>query len=116
MANAAEVREFLERAGFRTIRLEGMPLVEQVRLFASAQFVVGPHGAGLSNLLFTPPSARVLEFMPDTEMRPFFWLISSKLGHEYGMLPCETHNGSFNGDLKVDMRKLAKLLALLEDA
>src|ERR1700722_10425621 len=100
--NATEVRNFLEHAGFVTIRLEGVPLLEQVRLFASAEFVVGAHGAGLSNLLFTPPSARVIEFMPAAQMRPFFWLISSKIGHEYGMLRCETNTGGFNDMLRVD--------------
>jgi capsular polysaccharide biosynthesis protein len=114
--NADEVRDFLERAGFVTVRLDGMSLLEQVALFASAEFVVGPHGAGLSNLMFSPPSTRVIEFTPNSEMRPFFWLISSKMGHEYGMLPCETHNGSFNGDLRVDLRKLSTLLAFLEHA
>jgi len=114
--NAEEVRDFLEREGFATVRLDGMSLLEQVALFAGAEFVVGPHGAGLSNLIFSPPSTRVIEFMPDTEMRPFFWLISSKMGHEYGMLPCETHDGGFNGNLRVDVRKLARLLALLEYA
>jgi hypothetical protein len=114
--NAAEVRDFLERAGFITVRLESLSLLEQVRLFASAEFVVGPHGAGLANLLFTPPSARVIELTPNTEMRPFFWMISSKLGHEYAMLPCETDIPSFNGKLRVDIKKLATLLALLEKA
>jgi hypothetical protein len=114
--NADEVRNFLERAGFTTIRLEGMSFLEQLRLFASAEFVIGPHGAGLSNLLFTPPNARVIELTPNTEMRPFFWLISSKLGHEYGMLPCETQYPSFNAELRVDIQKLARLLSLLENA
>jgi capsular polysaccharide biosynthesis protein len=114
--NAEEVRAFLERAGFMTIRLEGLPIAAQVRLFASAEFVIGPHGAGLSNLLFAPPSARVIEFMPCSHMRPFFWLISSKLGHEYGMLRCDTDNGTFNGKLRVDLQKLARLLSLLEKA
>lgn len=116
VANAGEVREHMERLGFTTIRLEGMSLLEQVRRFASAEFVVAPHGAGLSNLIFSPPSARVIEFMPDCEMRPFFWHISSKLGHAYGMLPCPTDNGMFNGNLRVDIDKFARLFALLEKA
>jgi len=114
--NASEVREFLERAGFMTVRLESLSLLDQIRLFASAEFVVAPHGAGLANLLFTPPSARVIELTPNTEMRPFFWMISNKIGHEYAMLPCETDIPSFNGKLRVDLKKLATLLALLENA
>jgi hypothetical protein len=114
--NAEEVRRFLEDRGFVTVRLEGMPIIEQARLFASAEFVIAPHGAGMSNLIFTPASARVIEFIPDTEMRPFFWLISMKLRHEYGMMPCPVKNGSFNGDMLVDVEKLARMFDLLEIA
>ena len=117
VANAAEVRRFFEQRGFVTVRLDGMPNVEQARVFASAEFVAGPHGAGLSNLIFTPPHARVIEFIPNSEMRSFFWLISSKLGHEYAMLPCPTDDGGgFNGDMRVDMTKLDRVFTFLEHA
>jgi hypothetical protein len=43
-------------------------------------------------------------------------MISSKLGHEYAMLPCDTDIPSFNGKLRVDITKLARLVALLEKA
>jgi capsular polysaccharide biosynthesis protein len=116
VANADEVRRFLEGCGFNTVRLESLSVFEQARIFANAEFVIGPHGAGLSNLMFSPPGARVIELTPITEMRPFFWLISMKLRHEYGMLPCATDTGTFNGDLQVDMAKLGRLLAFLEHA
>jgi capsular polysaccharide biosynthesis protein len=114
--NADEVRAFLEEAGFITVHPIGMSILDQARLFSGATFVIGAHGAGLSNLIFAPRSARVIEFMPNMEMRTFFWMISMKLGHEYGMLPCETDSGGFNGKLRVDVHKLGRLLALLENA
>ena len=116
VGNAVEVRRFFEERGFVTARLDGMSMIEQARVFASAEFVAGPHGAGLSNLIFTPPHARVIEFIPESEMRGFFWLISSKLGHEYAMLPCPTGDGGFNGDMHVDMTKLDRLFTFLEYA
>jgi capsular polysaccharide biosynthesis protein len=114
--NGEEVRQFLEAAGFLTVRLEEIPFLDQIRLFAGADFIVAPHGAGLSNLVFAPPDSRVIEFMPDAEMRPFFWMISNKLGHEYGMIRCQTDDGTFNGKLNVDMEKLRRLFSLLEKA
>ena len=114
--NVEEVRRFFLERGFVSVRLEGMPIAEQARIFASAEFVAGPHGAGLSNLIFTPPHARVIEFIPESEMRSFFWLISSKMGHEYAMLPCPTNGGGFNGDMHVDMTKLDRLFTFLEHA
>lgn len=116
LENAAEVWAFLEPAGFKAFRLEQLSVADQVKLFAGADFIVSPHGAGLSNLIFAPPGARVIEFMPDMEMRPFFWMLSTKLGHEYGMIPCPSSDGGFNGRLKVDMGKLQRLFALLEKA
>ena len=37
------------------------PVEEQVRLWSGAAFVLAPHGAGLTNLLFLPPHAYILE-------------------------------------------------------
>ncbi len=39
------------------------PLLEQLRTFAGAKVVVGPHGAGLSNLMGCQPGTTVVEFM-----------------------------------------------------
>ncbi len=99
-----------------TVRLEDLPLLEQARLFANAEFIVATHGAGLSNLIFAPPSARIIELTPDSEMRPFFWFLSQKLGQEYGMLPCPSEGGQFNGNLQVDVKKLMRLFNMLENA
>jgi hypothetical protein len=41
--------------------LEGLSLVEQVRLFAQAPVIVAMHGAGLSNLLFASSGAVLVE-------------------------------------------------------
>jgi len=43
------------------LELGTRPPAEQVRLFASASIIVGVHGAGLSNMLFTPSGALVIE-------------------------------------------------------
>lgn len=52
----------LERHGFAAPELAGRGLAEQAALFRGARAIAGPHGAGLTNLLFCEPGARVLEF------------------------------------------------------
>ena len=43
-----------------------IPVAEQIRMFAEAESIVGPHGAALTNLLFASPGASVIElFAPD---------------------------------------------------
>ena len=46
---------------FLNLRLETMPLREQVEVFARCALVVGQHGAGLANLVWMPCGQNVLE-------------------------------------------------------
>jgi capsular polysaccharide biosynthesis protein len=100
--------------GFSTHMLEDLSFDEQITLFSQAEFVVAPHGAGLANLLFCQPGTKVLELCPETEYRPFFAYMSSKLGLTHGIMPCPTTDQGFNGDLQPDMEKFAGLFRMLK--
>jgi hypothetical protein len=66
LANEDEFFAFLETRGFERIVLKGKSIRAQADLFGAAEVVVGVHGAGLANLVFGSPSARVIElFSPD---------------------------------------------------
>ena len=119
IANLAQVEALLSSHGFETVYLEGMSMAEQIMLFQGAQFIIGPHGAGLTNLLFCEPRTRVIEFMPAAEFRPFFWLISEKLGLVHGVQFCPTTEGEgqdFQGTLDVDVGKLQVLIGVIDAA
>jgi capsular polysaccharide biosynthesis protein len=58
--------------GFESVSLASFSFAEQVRLFASADVVVAPHGAGLSNVAFCPPEASVVEFRDPAWFWPVF--------------------------------------------
>lgn len=51
--NDTAVLDALSSYGFESYRLEELPVAEQVQLFAEADVVVAPHGAGLSNLVYS---------------------------------------------------------------
>jgi capsular polysaccharide biosynthesis protein len=90
-------------------------MADQILLFQSAEFVISPHGAGLSNLLFCEPGTKVIELMPSFEMRPFFWLISEKLDLIHGMQFCSTvPDRDFCAPLTVDIGKLQALLRMVD--
>jgi capsular polysaccharide biosynthesis protein len=113
--NFRQVYSFLSKHGFETVYLDGMSVVDQIVLFQNAEFIVGPHGAGLANLLFCDPGTKVIEFMPSAEMRPFFWLISEKLGLVDGMLFCAAANGEgFQASVEVDVNKLEALYRMVD--
>ena len=53
---------FLILKGWTIARLETMSFQDQMELFASAEVVVAPHGAGLVNLLWCYPKTKIVEF------------------------------------------------------
>ncbi len=113
--NIEQVQAFLSKYDFETVYLEGMRVVDQILLFQSAEFVIGPHGAALTNLLFCEPGTKVIEFMPSVEMRPFFWLISEKLDLVYGMQFCAAAGGQgFQAAIDVDIGKLQALYRMVD--
>ena len=58
-------------------------LKEQLQLFYESDLIIGPHGAGFSNLIFSRIGTTVIEFMPRTYTNPCFEDIAGSLGLEY---------------------------------
>ena len=113
VANAHVVESVVTRLGFTPVLMEDLTVVEQIDLFRRAEMVVAAHGAALANLIFCPPGTQVLELSPDCEYRPFFNEICAKLGLTHAVLPCATHDGTFNGRMVVPGPRLNTLLGLL---
>lgn len=75
----------LEALGFTCLTLSGRPLDEQIELFSRAEVVIGPHGGGLSNLVWCRPGTAVVELYGRDFVNPVFWGLSKNLGlrHHY---------------------------------
>ena len=83
IANEEELLPGLLEMGFQICRLEKMSFEEQVRLFRNAEVVVGPHGAGFTNLIFSKPSTRVFEILAKGYERRCYWTLCHELGHNF---------------------------------
>jgi len=81
IVNEQEVLRVLRPLGFERLRLEGMPLAKQIAVFSRAECVVGPHGAGLTNLTFCRPGTKVVEI--GTPYRP--WTCFYEIAHHRGL-------------------------------
>lgn len=79
LLNEDAVMEILTPLGFTRVTLEKMPLKDQATLFAAADTVLAPHGAGLANIVFLRPGARVIELLPEAMKDRAF--IYSRLCH-----------------------------------
>lgn len=104
IANAEELLPGLLEMGFQICRLESMTFEEQVRLFRNAEVVVGPHGAGFTNLIFSKPGTRVVEIMAKGYERRCYWTLCEELGHDYQFFLGEPEFPGRRGeaDIKID--------------
>ena len=104
IANEAELLPSLQEMGFQICRLEQMPFEEQVQIFRNAEVVVGPHGAGLTNLIFCKPGTRVVEILAKGYERRCYWSLSSELGQNYQFYLGEPEFPGRRGepDIKID--------------
>jgi capsular polysaccharide biosynthesis protein len=81
LQNASELAPVLEKYAIEPVMPERLTPAEQVRLFAEADLVVSESGAGLTNLVFAPETARAIVLTGSSEWRPtWFSQISGVLG------------------------------------
>jgi len=81
--NFGHVKRILESVGFETYVLEDMSFQNQVDLFSRAKHIVSAHGAGLTNLIFSPRDTSILEIMPSAENSSHFFRLSRMLNMKY---------------------------------
>lgn len=75
-----ELMPYLVDRGFEVVDPGTRSVQEQIDLFHGAQVVVAPHGAGLTNVTFCSPGARVLEMFAPSYVHTGLWAIAAALG------------------------------------
>jgi|GEM_PF-6968173 len=81
--NEAEVFALMARHGVRVVDPAEHSLAEQIALFANAGLVIGPHGAGLANLLFRRGPGELFELFNPNIGTPHYYLIARLRGLGY---------------------------------
>jgi capsular polysaccharide biosynthesis protein len=112
--NESEIRAVVIDNGFEVVSLTNVPLLEQVKLFAEARIVVGPHGAGFTNAVFCQPGSVLIEFMPETWQIHCFERLARLVGMTYRSI-VGIENDVSDGDIPshnhtVDPVELGELL------
>ena len=88
--NENKLIESLNQIGFQKICLSELSFFDQIKAFSNASCVVGPHGAGLSNLYFSKPGTKFIEITSeDAKGLGFFRAIScvSEIDYAYHATP-----------------------------
>lgn len=61
ISNESALIELLSKKKFVSIHLEDLSIFEQAALFNNAEIIIGPHGAGWTNLIFCKPNTKIIE-------------------------------------------------------
>jgi capsular polysaccharide biosynthesis protein len=79
---------------------------ETAQLFSKACVIVGPHGAGLTNMIFAPKGIDIIEFMDADNPNVCYWHLSAMLENRYHMIECTSINQNFTIPLDCALPKL----------
>ena len=80
--NEEELFDGLKDYGFKQYTLESLSIPEQIELFYDAEYVIGAHGAGLTNILCCDRIS-ILELFPSKFTLPHYYYLAKSLGHTH---------------------------------
>ncbi|MDA0767430.1 MAG: glycosyltransferase family 61 protein, partial [Verrucomicrobia bacterium] len=111
--NEEAIIDYLADNGFEVHTLAGLSIAEQATLFSQAELVIAPHGAALTNLLFAPPTCRVLELFASNYLFPHYRDLSETCGLDYHahISPNPTDAPDSSADLKTLLPTLDQFLS-----
>ena len=111
--NSDEVWNFLKIKGFRKYKLTEMNFINQLGLFNNASIIIGAHGAGLSNIIFSKVGCKIIEIKPKNHSNKFFSRVSqiNNLNHdEIISKDLKLNVDNKPGDIFVDINDISNLL------
>tara|TARA_Y100000768_G_scaffold103261_1_gene75478 strand:- start:123 stop:3845 length:3723 start_codon:yes stop_codon:yes gene_type:complete len=98
------VKALLSKYGeYKWVIFENLSMIDTIKLFGCARLIIGAHGAGLTNMIFSPKGAKVIELMTEEMGNVCYWHLAELLGLNYKIV--QTGGNSSSG-LDVDVVKL----------
>ena len=115
LVNEDEVWPLLAEVGFERVFMEDLSFRQQVELMRETAVFAGPHGAGLTNMMFCAPGTHIIEMADLSFPNPNFYALASGLGHRYWILEGETAGDGhpLERDFRIDEEALRAVLRRL---
>ena len=112
VTNEDAVIRLLAAEGFEVVLPGSLTFAEQVITFGNAEVIVGPHGAGLTNMVFAPPGATIVD-LQTTQVDHCFHNLALALGNRYwySINADRPSRSRYRSDLHVPLDRLAATLA-----
>ncbi len=87
VSNKTEIEDLARRYHYEIVDADDLTLQQQITLFGETKYLIGIHGAGLTNVLYRKnASLHLLELLPQDYLQPHYFWISKGMGHSYSCL------------------------------
>jgi hypothetical protein len=110
--NEEDVTALLNKHNFVVVEDKDRSLSDQIGLFHDAEYIVAPHGAALTNLLWCRPGTRVLEFFDAGYQADYYRNLCEYGGLDYRRLVFGTqqfsHWSAVADNIRADLPSLVK--------
>jgi capsular polysaccharide biosynthesis protein len=100
VSNEDALIALLSRYGVETISLTGLSVARQAAALADCEFLISPHGAGLTNMIFMPAGGVVIELFHYQAGSVTYPRLAQGCGHNYFYMSCDSVPGS--EDLRIN--------------
>ncbi|MEZ0542948.1 glycosyltransferase family 61 protein [Fibrella arboris] len=119
--NEEALTTMLRRHDFDIIDDKPRSVREQIALYRSASFIIGPHGASFSNILWCRPGTQLFELFAPNYRPEYFRYMSQVLGLRHAAYclgpPADSHYTFLDADIDVSIDEVERgVLALLSQA
>jgi len=108
ITNEDQVLSAIESYGYEHIVIGKRTIKEQAELFSQASHVVGPHGAAMTNLVFSGAQTTLMECFSGTFMFPHFYHLCATIRQPY--LAHWTENPTDAPDGPIDLETFLPLI------
>lgn len=116
ITNEKELIEVLKKQGFKILHLENLSPHEQARIFSQARIIVGPHGSGFANLIFTTPGYTLIEIDHKSDPLRSYYKRFTHLtsGHYHPFYVDHVSEDRLEDDIYVDIPSFLNFLKALK--
>lgn len=111
VANFDDIQPILQERDIQVVEMEMLSFSDQLKLSNSVKGIIGPHGAGLVNMIWNDDLS-IVEIFGDTIDAPYY-ILSDILDHEYHSIQCCSAPNEFearNADIIVDPNEFSLIL------
>jgi len=95
----------------------GLSVKEQIAIFKEATIIVAPHGAGMTNMVWTRPGTSIVQFPMNPNTDNCFGYLAIGLDLDYWIVPQinSYYYGQFGGLDEIGLRAVVNVLETILD-